>query len=107
MTRPRTYLVRMLLFLVAVLLLTGFLSGALIIAFESNPLLNALIFMVLLIGIGWNILQVVRLQPEVLWLETFQSNRADLAGLPPPRLLAPMARARCSTRWDASAAGCA
>ena len=91
MTRPRTYLVRMLLFLVAVLLLTGFLSGALIIAFESNPLLNALIFMVLLIGIGWNILQVVRLQPEVLWLETFQSNRADLAGLPPPRLLAPMA----------------
>jgi len=91
MTRPRTYLVRMLLFLVAVLLLTGFLSGALIIAFESNPLLNALIFMVLLIGIGWNILQVVRLQPEVLWLETFQSNRAGLAGLPPPRLLAPMA----------------
>jgi len=74
-----------------VLLLTGFLSGALIIAFESNPLLNALIFMVLLIGIGWNILQVVRLQPEVLWLETFQSNRAGLAGLPPPRLLAPMA----------------
>ena len=91
MTRPRTYLVRMLVFLVAVLLLTGFLSGALVIAFESNPLLNALIFMVLLIGIGWNILQVVRLQPEVLWLETFQSNRPRLAGLPPPRLLAPMA----------------
>ena len=91
MTRPRTYLIRMLGFLAAVLLLTLFLSGALITAFESNPLLNALIFLVLAIGIGWNLLQVVRLQPEVTWLETFQSARSRLSDLPPPRLLAPMA----------------
>ena len=91
MTRPRTYLVRMLVFIVLVLGLTLFLSGALITAFESNPLLNALIFLVLMIGIGWNVLQVVRLTPEVVWLESFQLNRNTLATLPTPRLLAPMA----------------
>ena len=91
MTRPRVYLIRMLVFLAAVLLVTLFLAGALITAFESNPLLNVLILLVLAIGIAWNILQVVRLTPEVLWLETFQTQRARLAALPAPRLLAPMA----------------
>ena len=91
MTRPRIYLVRMLGFLLAVIVLTILLSGALITAFSSNPLLNGLIFLVLLIGIGWNLLQVTRLTPEVHWLETFQKSRARLATLPPPRLLAPMA----------------
>ncbi len=91
MTRPNTYLVRMVVFLLAVLVVTGLLSGALITAFSSNPLLNTLIFLVLLIGIGWNILQVTRLAPEVHWLETFQKARSRLAALPAPRLLAPMA----------------
>jgi len=91
MTRPRTYLIRMLAFLLAVIVLTVLLSGALITAFSSNPLLNGLIFLVLLIGIAWNLLQVTRLAPEVHWLETFQKSRARLATLPPPRLLAPMA----------------
>ncbi len=91
MTRPNTYLIRMVAFLLAVMVVTGLLSGALIIAFASNPLLNTLILLVLLIGIGWNILQVTRLAPEVHWLETFQKARSRLAALPPPRLLAPMA----------------
>ncbi len=91
MTRPRIYLIRMIVFLATVLLVTLFLAGALIVAFESNPLLNVLILLVLAIGIAWNILQVVRLTPEVVWLETFQTQRARLAALPAPRLLAPMA----------------
>ena len=91
MTRPNTYLVRMVVFLVAVLVVAGLLSSALITAFSSNPLLNTLIFVVLLIGVGWNVMQVSRLQPEVHWLETFQKARTQLAALPPPRLLAPMA----------------
>ena len=91
MTRPNTYLVRMVVFLVAVLVVAGLLSSALITAFSSNPLLNSLIFVVLLIGVGWNVTQVSRLQPEVHWLETFQTARTQLAALPPPRLLAPMA----------------
>ena len=91
MTRPTTFLVRMLIFLVAVLVVAGLLSHQLIIAFSNNPLLNSLIFLVLLVGILWNLRQVLRLAPEVQWLETFQQSRARLAALPPPRLLAPMA----------------
>ena len=91
MTRPKTYLVRMIGFLAAVLVMTAFLAGELGVAFASNPLLNAFIAFVLIVGIAWNVLQVVRLTPEVLWLETFQTQRAKLATLPPPRLLAPMA----------------
>jgi len=81
----------MAVFLGLVLLVTVLLSGALIDAFASNPLLNGLIFLVLLAGIAWNLLNVRRLQPEVHWLETFQKQRNRLAALPPPRLLAPMA----------------
>ena len=91
MTRPKTYLIRMIGFLAAVLVMTAFLARELGVAFASNPLLNAFIAFVLIVGIAWNVLQVVRLTPEVLWLETFQTARAKLATLPPPRLLAPMA----------------
>ncbi len=91
MTRPTTFLVRMAVFLAAVLVVAVLLSPALNVAFSSNPLLNLLILLVLLIGIGWNLVQVTRLAPEVHWLETFQKSRSQLAALPPPRLLAPMA----------------
>ena len=91
MTRPSAYLIRMVVFLAAVLVIAGFLSPALVTAFQTNPLLNALIAFVLLLGIAWNLRQVVRLAPEVRWAETFQQSRARLAGLPPPVLLAPMA----------------
>ncbi|MEJ1979217.1 MAG: flagellar motor protein MotA [Acetobacteraceae bacterium] len=91
MTRPAVYLARMLIFLAAVVVLAGFLSVALITAFETNPMLNALIILVLCIGVAWNLRQVVRLTPEVRWAETFQQSRTRLAALPPPVLLAPMA----------------
>ena len=91
MTRPTTYLIRMLVFLLAVLVVGVLLSPVLLTAFTSNPLLNLLIAVVLLIGVGWNLVQVMRLTPEVHWLETFQKQRAQLAALPAPRLLAPMA----------------
>ncbi len=91
MTRPTTYLIRMLGFLAGVLVVAALLSGALLSAFEANVLLNSLIVLVLLLGVAWNILQVARLSPEVTWLETFQRARTRLAAIPPPRLLAPMA----------------
>jgi hypothetical protein len=91
MTKPTSYLIRMLLFLAAVIGVTALLSGELMVAFTANPVLNALILTVLLIGVFWNIRQVVRLAPEVVWLETFQRARPQLAALPTPRLLAPMA----------------
>ncbi len=91
MTRPTLYLIRMLVFLAAVLLVVLLLSKVLLTAYANNPLLNSLIVLVLALGIAWNIRQVVRLAPEVTWLETFQRARTRLAAMPAPRLLAPMA----------------
>ncbi len=91
MTNPAAYLLRMAAFLVVVLGVAGLLSPVLLTAFENNPLLNGLILAVLLAGIGWNLRQVLRLRPEVTWLQTYQTSRNQLAALPSPRLLAPMA----------------
>ncbi len=91
MTHPSGYLIRMLVFLVAVGVVAGFLSPVLITAFDNNPVLNSLILFILLLGIGWNLNQVLRLRPEVTWLETYQTSRSRLAALPSPKLLAPMA----------------
>jgi hypothetical protein len=91
MTRPNPYLFRMLAFLLAIMAVCGLLLEELASAFGANPVLNSFIVVVLLIGIGWNLTQVVRLMPEVRWLQTFQQARSRLAALPTPRLLAPMA----------------
>ncbi len=91
MTRPTRYLWRMAGFLVAVAVVAGLLGRFLLTAFENNPGLNSFILLVLLLGIIWNLRQVARLTPEVVWLETWQTARARIAGLPSPRLLAPMA----------------
>jgi hypothetical protein len=92
MTRPTTYLIRMLIFLAAVLAVGIFLIPKLRIFFASNPALNAFIFFVLLLGIIWNLRQVTRLEPEVAWVGDYQRARQRLSGLVPPKLLAPMAR---------------
>jgi methyl-accepting chemotaxis protein len=89
-TRPKVYLIRMLVFLIAVCMVAGVLSNVLLVAFANNPVLNSLILAVLLFGIIWNLHQVNRLTPEVVWLETYQTSRARLATLPAPKLLAPM-----------------
>jgi hypothetical protein len=91
MTSPSRYALRMLVFLVLVGALAAALSPVLIVAFLNNPVLNSLILLILLIGIVWNIRQVVRLTPEVTWLDTYQTARTRLAALPSPKLLAPMA----------------
>jgi methyl-accepting chemotaxis protein len=90
-TRPNVYLIRMAVFLVAVLGVAGALSPVLLSAFGNNPILNSLILLVLLIGIAWNLRQVLRLTPEVTWVETFQTSRPRLSTIPAPHLLAPMA----------------
>jgi methyl-accepting chemotaxis protein len=90
-TRPKVYLIRMAVFLAAVLAVAAALSPVLLIAFGNNPILNSLILAVALIGVGWNLRQVLRLSPEVTWVETYQNARPHLTSLPSPQLLAPMA----------------
>ena len=49
MTRPNTYLIRMAIFLVAVLVVAAMLSPVLLGAYANNPILNSFILLVLLI----------------------------------------------------------
>lgn len=90
MTRPQRYLIRMVLFLVAVIAAAFLLLGQLQDAFFANAALNGLILGVLMIGVINNFRQVVMLNPEVRWIEEFKSDRVS-SSQTPPRLLGPMA----------------
>lgn len=105
MTDPLRFLWRMLVFLAVVAGVAAMLSGTLSIALAANPVLDAVILGVLLIGIVWNIRQVVSLRREVFWVEAFQNSRASLSALPAPKLLAPMASMLAARAKRATEAG--
>jgi hypothetical protein len=88
---PRIFLVRMLLFLVLGALLIVILYKQIWTAFLANPGLNALIVLVLLIGVVFAFRQVIRLFPEVAWVNGFRLADPGLAVERSPTLLAPMA----------------
>src|SRR5579871_6754051 len=88
---PRIFLVRMLVFLVLGVLLVVILNRQIWAAFLANPGLNALIIGVLLIGILLAFRQVIRLFPEIAWVNSFRLADPGLAIERPPVLLAPMA----------------
>jgi hypothetical protein len=87
---PRIFLVRMMLFLVLGALLTIVLYKQVWAAFLANPGLNGLIVLVLLIGIVFAFRQVLRLFPEVAWVNSFRLADPGLAVERSPTLLAPM-----------------
>jgi hypothetical protein len=91
LSSPRIFLVRMLVFLVLCALVAVVLYKAIIKAFLANPGLNALIGAVLLIGIILSFRQVIRLYPEVAWVNNFRIADPGLALARHPTLLAPMA----------------
>jgi hypothetical protein len=98
----------MLGFLAAALAIAAVLAPTLARAFAANPLLNGLILAVLLGGVAWNILQVLRLREEVEWVEAFRHARRGAPPRAEPRLLAPLAAllaARRSERLALSAGG--
>ena len=88
---PRIFLVRMLVFLVLGGLLVVILYRQISAAFLANPGLNALIIGVLLVGILLAFRQVIRLFPEIAWVNSFRLADPGLAIERPPVLLAPMA----------------
>ncbi len=88
---PRIFLVRMLVFLVLVALLVVILYRQIWAAFLANPGLNALIVGVLLVGTVLAFRQVIRLFPEIAWVNSFRLADPGLAIERPPVLLAPMA----------------
>jgi hypothetical protein len=91
LSSPRIFLVRMLVFLVLCALVMVVLYKQIITAFFANPGLNALIGLVLLIGTILSFRQVIRLYPEVAWVNNFRIADPGLAIDRHPTLLAPMA----------------
>jgi len=76
MTGTRRFLMRMVLFLIGVAAVSGVSYAVLLRAFESNPALNAMILLVLLLGIIYIFRQVTMLQPEIVWLDNFRRGQA-------------------------------
>jgi hypothetical protein len=91
LSSPRIFLVRMLVFLILCGLVVVVLYRQIVVAFMANPGLNALIVGVLVIGIMLAFRQVIRLFPEVNWVNSFRLADPGLAVERPPVLLAPMA----------------
>jgi hypothetical protein len=85
---PTVYLFKMIIFLVLVALVAAILSAQLIEFFWANPFINALILLTLAVGIVLSFRQVMRLFPEIRWVNALQEGRIPQVE---PRLLAPVA----------------
>ncbi len=91
LSSPRIFLIRMMVFLILCALVMIVLYKQIWTAFLANPGLNALIIGVLIIGVLLAFRQVIRLFPEVDWVNGFRLADPGLAVERPPVLLAPMA----------------
>jgi hypothetical protein len=91
LSSPRIFLIRMLVFVILVGLIGFVLHKQIEVAFMANPGLNALILGVEAIGIVLSFRQVLRLYPEIAWVNNFRLADPGLAVDRPPILLAPMA----------------
>jgi hypothetical protein len=91
LTSPRIFLIRMLVFLILCGLIAFVLQRQILNAFAANPWLNGLIIAVLVIGIVLSFHHVIRLFPEVAWVNGFRRADPGLAVSRAPKMLAPMA----------------
>jgi hypothetical protein len=80
----------MMVFVVLCGLIASLLYRQIQVAFMANPALNSLIILVLLVGVALTLRQVLRLYPEIAWVNGFRVADPDLASERPPVLLAPM-----------------
>ena len=88
---PGPFLRGMLVFLTLVGLIAAIVWRQMLSAFWTNPLLNGLIIGVLAIGIIRAFGQVIRLYPEIRWVNAFRIADPGLSIEHKPILLAPMA----------------
>jgi len=91
LSSPHVFLFRMVVFIILGGLVAFLLNKQIRVAFMANPGLNALILGVLAIGIVLSFRQVLRLYPEISWVNNFRLADPGLAVDRPPVLLAPMA----------------
>lgn len=88
---PQIFVWRMFLFVVLAGFFGAIIHKQIITNFSANPGLNALILGVMFFGILLTFQQVLRLYPEVRWVNNFRLSDPGLAMQRAPRLLAPMA----------------
>lgn len=91
LTFPGLFLLRMLIFLTLVGFVAAILHEQLIRSVMANPGLNGLILCVLLFGILFTFRQVIRIYPEIRWVNAFRIADPGLSSGHQPKLLAPMA----------------
>jgi hypothetical protein len=91
LSSPRIFLFRMMVFVILGGLVAFLLHKQIEVAFMANPGLNSVIIAVLVIGIVLTLRQVLRLYPEITWVNNFRLADPGLAVDRPPVLLAPMA----------------
>lgn len=104
LTKPRRFILRMVLFLILVALVIGALISPIIDAFAANPALNGLIAGAFVAGLIYVFRQVSILGREVRWMETYTNDEAeavDASTKLQPVLLAPMAHMLRDSRTGA------
>lgn len=92
MTNPRHFLYLTIIYLGIVTGVCVFLWPSLQAAFMTNWGFNSLIVAALCVGIGINIYQILRLEPEIRWIKIFRTGRPGLSMADPPVLLAPLSK---------------
>jgi len=92
MTNPRHYLYLTIIYLAVVAGVCVFLWPSLQAAFMTNWGFNSLIVAALCVGIGINIYQIMRLEPEIRWIKIFRTGRPGLSMADPPVLLASLSK---------------
>jgi hypothetical protein len=91
LSSPHVFLIRMLVFIILVGIVGAFLRQQIVVAFMANPGLNGLIILVEVIGISLSLRQVLRLYPEIRWVNNFRLRQPRAVDDRAPVLLAPMA----------------
>jgi len=91
LSKPQVFVWRMFLFVALASFIGIILYGPIIEAFNANPALNAIILGTLAIGIIYTFQQVLRLYPEIRWVNNFRIADPGLAVEKSPVMLAPMA----------------
>jgi len=91
LSSPHMFLFRMLAFVAICGAIVFVLHKQIELAFMANPALNSLIILVLAVGIALALRQVLRLYPEIAWVNGFRLSDPNLAVERQPVLLAPMA----------------
>ncbi len=86
---PTIYLVKNVVFLVIVGLVGVILSAQIVTFFMTNPFINSLIVLVAATGIVLSFRQIMRLFPEIKWVNSMQDG--TMARVRQPVLLAPVA----------------